>query len=263
MQNYLALLQKIINQGESRRDRTGTGTLSLFGERLIFDLSLGFPLLTTKRVAFKSLLVELIWFLRGDTNIRFLNDNGVKIWNDWIDSEGNLGPIYGKQWRDWNGIDQIKQVVEEIKKFPESRRLVVSSWNVSDLDDMALHPCHCLFQFYVSNGSKLSCHLYQRSADIFLGVPFNIASYALLTILIAKVCDLVPDRLLISFGDVHLYSNHINQANLQLKREVRNLPKVKIADSVRDLEDLFRLTIDSVILEDYDPHPEIKAQIAI
>jgi thymidylate synthase len=245
-------------------DRTGTGTTSVFGYQMRFDLNEGFPLVTTKKLHLKSIIYELLWFLNGDTNIKYLNDHKVNIWNEWADAEGNLGPVYGKQWRSWEApdgrvIDQITEVIETIKKNPDSRRMIVSAWNVADLPKMALSPCHCLFQFYVADG-KLSCLLYQRSADSFLGVPFNIASYALLTMMIAQVCDLEVGEFIHAFGDLHLYSNHLEQAHLQLSREPRPLPKMLINKEVKSI---FDFKFEDFTLLDYDPHPHIKAEVAV
>ena len=269
---YLALLKKVMDTGSKKDDRTGTGTLSLFGAQMRFDLSEGFPLLTTKKVHMKSIVHELLWFLRGDTNIRYLQEHGVTIWDEWATDDGELGPVYGKQWRDFTGVDQVSWVVDEIKRNPTSRRLIVSAWNPSVLPDvslspnqnaaegkMALPPCHCLFQFYVSDG-KLSCQLYQRSADIFLGVPFNIASYALLTHMVAQVTGLAVGDFVHTFGDLHLYSNHLQQALKQLEREPRALPTLKLNP---DRDDLFAFTYEDVEVCDYDPHPGIKAPIAV
>lgn len=254
----------MLEHGRPKPDRTGTGTLSVFGYQMRIDLSRGFPLLTTKKVHFKSVVYELLWFLRGETNIRYLKEHGVSIWDEWADEQGELGPIYGKQWRSWTApegrtIDQLSQVIREIRETPYSRRMVVSAWNVADLPKMALAPCHVLFQFYVQDG-KLSCQLYQRSADVFLGVPFNIASYALLTHMIAQVCDLEPGEFIHTFGDVHLYSNHLDQARLQLGREPRPLPTLRLNPSVRSL---FDFTYDDIVLENYDPHPAIRAPVAV
>jgi thymidylate synthase len=264
MQQYLDLVRTILEHGNAKSDRTGTGTLSLFGHQLRFDLQAGFPLVTTKKVHLRSIIIELLWFLRGETNVQFLRENNVTIWDEWADANGELGPVYGYQWRNWPApdgrhIDQISRILADIKRNPDSRRHVVSAWNVADLDAMALQPCHALFQFYVANG-RLSCHLYQRSADVFLGVPFNIASYALLTMMAAQVCDLEPGDFVHSFGDVHLYSNHIQQAKLQLEREPRPLPSMRLNPAVRSIFD-FKST--DFTLENYDPHPAIKAPIAV
>ncbi|HEV8432093.1 MAG TPA: thymidylate synthase [Thermoanaerobaculia bacterium] len=264
MQQYLDLVRTILDHGNPKSDRTGTGTLSIFGHQLRFDLQGGFPLVTTKKVHIRSIIVELLWFLRGETNVRFLRENNVTIWDEWADANGELGPVYGYQWRNWPApdgqhIDQISRVIGNIKSNPDSRRHVVSAWNVADLDRMALQPCHALFQFYVANG-RLSCHMYQRSADVFLGVPFNIASYALLTMMVAQVCDLEPGDFIHSFGDVHLYANHVAQAKLQLERDPRPLPSMKLNPAVRSIFD-FMLT--DFTLENYDPHPGIKAPIAV
>jgi thymidylate synthase len=264
MQSYLSLLDHILTHGTPKADRTGTGTLSVFGSQLRFDLGAGFPLLTTKKLHLRSILYELLWFLRGETNVRWLNENNVTIWDEWADADGELGPIYGYQWRSWpapNGehIDQITKVIDDIRRTPDSRRLVVSAWNVADLDRMALAPCHALFQFYVANG-RLSCQLYQRSADVFLGVPFNIASYALLTLMVAQVCELQPGEFILTFGDVHLYSNHVEQARLQLTREPRPLPTMTLNPAVTSI---FDFRFGDFTLEHYDPHPGIKAPIAV
>lgn len=265
-EGYLQLLRDLLEKGEKREDRTGTGTLSLFGYQLRFDLSQGFPLLTTKKVHLKSVIHELLWFLQGDTNIEYLRQNKVSIWDEWADKDGNLGPVYGYQWRHWGakekqgGIDQISKLIENIKKNPYSRRHLVSAWNVSDVDQMALPPCHALFQFYVHADRRLSCELYQRSADAFLGVPFNIASYALLTLMIAQVTDLRPGDFVHSFGDLHLYLNHQDQAREQLTREVRPFPKMKLNPQVRSI---FEFKYEDFELVDYDPHPVIKAPIAV
>ncbi len=253
-----------MEEGVEKSDRTGTGTKSLFGHQLRFDLSQGFPLVTTKKVHLRSIVVELLWFLRGETNIAWLKQNGVSIWDEWADSEGNLGPVYGAQWRSWKAadgrvIDQISQVLEQIRKTPDSRRMIVSAWNVGELDRMALMPCHTLFQFYVANG-RLSCQLYQRSADVFLGVPFNIASYALLVLMMAQVTGLQPGDFVHTFGDAHLYLNHLEQANLQLSREPRALPKMKLNP---DVKSLFDFKYEDFQLEGYDPHPAIKAPVAV
>jgi thymidylate synthase len=264
MQQYLHLVRDILDHGTPKSDRTGTGTLSLFGRQLRFDLGAGFPLVTTKKVHLRSIIIELLWFLRGDTNVRYLNENKVTIWDEWADANGELGPVYGYQWRSWptpNGqhIDQISAVIEQIKKNPDSRRHIVSAWNVADIDRMALAPCHALFQFYVANG-KLSCQLYQRSADVFLGVPFNIASYALLTMMVAQVCNLAPGDFVHTFGDVHLYSNHLDQAREQLTRDPRPLPTMMLNPSVTSI---FDFQFSDFTLENYDPHPSIKAPIAV
>ena len=264
MDAYLNLLNNILTKGTKKEDRTGVGTLSLFGEQMRFDLSKGFPCLTTKKLHLKSIIHELLWFLSGSTNIKYLKENGVRIWDEWADENGDLGPVYGRQWRSWptpdnRSIDQVKALVEQLKNNPDSRRLIVSAWNVADVDKMALPPCHCLFQFYVANG-KLSCQLYQRSADTFLGVPFNIASYALLTMMMAQVTGLEAGEFIHTFGDVHLYLNHIEQAKLQLKRTTRPLPKMVIDQEVKDL---FKFKFEDFSLVDYDPHPHIKAQVAV
>ena len=264
MQQYLDLLQKILDEGHQKSDRTGTGTISLFGYQMRFNLQDGFPLLTTKKLHTRSIIHELLWFLQGDTNIRYLKQHEVRIWDEWADEDGNLGPVYGHQWRSWptadgGTIDQITNLINQIKKNPDSRRLIVSAWNVGDIEKMALPPCHCLFQFYVADG-KLSCQLYQRSADTFLGVPFNTASYALLTMMVAQVCDLQLGEFVHSFGDVHLYNDHIEQARLQLTREPRALPQMKINP---DVKDIFGFTIDDFELVNYDPHPHIKAKVSV
>jgi thymidylate synthase len=264
MYQYLNLMQHVLDHGTKKSDRTGTGTISVFGYQMRFDLAQGFPLVTTKKCHMKSITHELLWFLQGDTNTRYLKENGVTIWDEWADENGNLGPVYGKQWRSWatpdgRVIDQISDVIAQIKKNPDSRRLIVSAWNVSDLDKMALAPCHAFFQFYVADG-KLSCQLYQRSADIFLGVPFNIASYALLTMMIAQVCDLQPGDFVHTFGDAHLYLNHLEQTQLQLSREPRALPTMRINPEVKNI---FEFKFADFALEGYDPHPGIKAPIAI
>ncbi len=264
MQQYHDLLAHILRVGTKKSDRTGTGTLSVFGYQMRFDLSAGFPLVTTKKLHIKSIVHELIWFLAGDTNIKYLNDNGVKIWDEWANEAGELGPVYGRQWRSWekpNGgaVDQISWLLNEIKTNPDSRRLVISAWNPADLDKMALAPCHCLFQFYVANG-KLSCQLYQRSADVFLGVPFNIASYALLTHMIAQVCGLEVGDFVHSFGDTHLYLDHLEQAELQLTRDFRALPVLKLNP---DVKSLFDFSFEDINIEGYDPHPHIKARVAV
>lgn len=264
MQQYHDLMRHILAQGVKKEDRTGTGTISVFGYQMRFDLAKGFPLATTKKLHTKSIIHELLWFLQGDTNIRYLKDNGVKIWDEWADANGELGPVYGHQWRSWQGsngetIDQITQVVNQIKKNPDSRRLIVSAWNVADVNKMALPPCHAFFQFYVANG-KLSCQLYQRSADVFLGVPFNIASYALLTMMIAQVCNLQLGDFVHTLGDAHLYLNHIEQAELQLSRNIKPLPTLAINP---DVKDIFSFKFDDFQLEGYEPHPHIKAEVAV
>jgi len=264
MQQYLQLVQHIIDHGTEKTDRTGTGTKSCFGYQMRFNLAEGFPLVTTKKLHLKSIIHELLWFLKGETNIQYLKEHGVRIWDEWADENGDLGPVYGKQWRSWeapNGvvIDQITELIEQIKKTPDSRRLIVSAWNVGDLSKMALMPCHNMFQFYVADG-KLSCQLYQRSADVFLGVPFNIASYALLTMMIAQVCDLQYGDFVHSFGDVHLYNNHMEQANLQLSRTPFSLPTMKINPAVKDI---FAFQFEDFTLENYECHPGIKAPVAV
>src|SRR5215210_6050514 len=262
MRQYLHLMQHILDGGVPQEDRTGTGTLSLFGAQMRFDLADGFPLLTTKKLHLRSIIVELLWFLRGDTNIRWLSERGVSIWDEWADENGDLGPVYGKQWRSWakpdgGTVDQIRWVLDEIRRNPDSRRLIVSAWNPAELDRMALAPCHCLFQFYVAEG-RLSCQLYQRSADAFLGVPFNIASYALLTHMVAHAVGLQPGEFVHSFGDAHLYLDHLEQARLQLSREPRPLLKLRLNPAVRSL---FDVSFDDVTLEGYEPHPAIKAPV--
>jgi thymidylate synthase len=264
MQTYHALLQRIIEDGARKTDRTGTGTLSLFGTQMRFNLAQGFPLITTKKVHLKSIIIELLWFLKGDTNIAYLKENGVSIWDEWADENGNLGPVYGHQWRNWPSpdggqIDQITEVIRQIKNTPDSRRMMVSVWNVADVPKMKLPPCHAMFQFYVAD-RKLSCSLYQRSADFFLGVPFNIASYALLTMMVAQVCDLEPGDFVWTGGDTHLYLNHLEQANLQLSREERPLPKMEINPEVKDI---FGFQYSDFKLVGYDPHPAIKAEVAV
>jgi thymidylate synthase len=264
MQNYLDLLRHILENGTDKTDRTGTGTRSVFGYQLRYDLQKGFPLVTTKKVHLKSIIYELLWFLRGETNIAYLKEHGVSIWNEWADDNGELGPVYGKQWRSWEGkdgkvIDQISELIAQIKKNPDSRRLIVNAWNVADLPDMALMPCHTMFQFYVADG-KLSCQLYQRSADVFLGVPFNIASYALLTMMVAQVCDLQPGDFVHTFGDVHIYNNHMEQVDLQLSREPFPLPQMKINPAIKDI---FGFSFDDFTLENYQSHPGIKAPVAV
>jgi thymidylate synthase len=264
MRNYLDLMQHVLDHGTLKSDRTGTGTTSVFGYQMRFNLEEGFPLVTTKKCHLRSIIHELLWFLQGETNIKYLKENGVSIWDEWADENGNLGPVYGKQWRSWatidgRVIDQIKIAVDQIKNNPDSRRIIVSAWNVGELDKMALAPCHAFFQFYVADG-KLSCQLYQRSADIFLGVPFNIASYALLTMMMAQVCGLKAGDFVHTFGDAHLYSNHMEQTKLQLSREPRSLPTMKINPVVKDI---FSFKFEDFILEGYDPHPAIKAPVAI
>jgi thymidylate synthase len=264
MKQYHQLMQHVLDHGTHKEDRTGTGTVSVFGYQMRFNLADGFPMLTTKKLHLKSILHELIWFLKGDTNIQYLKENGVSIWNEWADEQGNLGPVYGSQWRSWpapdgQSIDQISQVIQQIKNNPDSRRLIVSAWNVGMIPQMALPPCHAFFQFYVADG-KLSCQLYQRSADIFLGVPFNIASYALLTHMIAQVCDLQVGEFIHTLGDAHLYTNHLEQAQLQLTRDFRELPQLKINPAVKDI---FEFKFEDFSLEGYDPHPHIKAAVAV
>lgn len=261
MKIYLDLLQKIIDHGEERSDRTGTGTRSIFGQQCRYDLSQGFPLVTTKKCHLRSIIHELLWFLQGDTNVKYLRENKVTIWDEWADKDGNLGPVYGAQWRHWNGtIDQISAVIESIKNNPTSRRHIVNAWNVGEIDKMALPPCHALFQFYVHQNGRLSCQLYQRSADVFLGVPFNIASYALLTMMMAQVTGLKPGFFVHTFGDLHLYSNHMDQAKIQLAREPRALPTMRINPHVKSI---FDFKFEDFSLENYDPHPAIKAPIAV
>ncbi len=264
MKQYHDLLQHILEQGTPKSDRTGTGTISVFGYQMRFDLSEGFPLVTTKKLHLKSIIYELLWFLKGDTNVGYLQQHGVSIWDEWADANGDLGPVYGKQWVSWQGangetINQIAQAVQQLKTNPDSRRILVSAWNVAELPQMALLPCHALFQFYVANG-RLSCQLYQRSADVFLGVPFNIASYALLTMMMAQVCDLLPGTFVHTFGDVHLYNNHIEQAKLQLSRELRPLPQMQLNPTVKDI---FAFQYEDFQLLNYHPHPHIKAPVAI
>ena len=268
MRQYLELLSHVLQHGTTKADRTGTGTRSVFGWQMRFDLAQGFPLLTTKKLHLKSIVYELLWFLAGDTNIKYLNEHGVRIWDEWADERGDLGPVYGQQWRSWPAqgdkpdgktIDQIENVIAAIKRNPDSRRLIVTAWNPADVEKMALPPCHCLFQFYVANG-ELSCQLYQRSADVFLGVPFNIASYALLTLMVAQVTGLKPGEFIHTFGDAHLYLNHLEQARLQLSRAPRALPVMKLNAAVKDI---FAFRYDDFTLENYDPHPHIKAQVAV
>ena len=271
MQQYLQLISHIIETGNDKSDRTGTGTRSVFGYQMRFDLSKGFPMVTTKKCHLKSIIYELLWFLQGDTNIAYLKENNVKIWDEWADADGNLGPVYGKQWRSWEGadgveVDQVKELIQQLKSNPDSRRMIISAWNVADLPKMKLMPCHCLFQFYTAPAKsaggkrKLSCQLYQRSADVFLGVPFNIASYALLTLMIAQVCDMEPGDFIHSFGDVHLYNNHFEQANLQLSRSPFPLPTMKINPEVKDI---FDFKFEDFELENYQSHPGIKAPVAV
>ncbi len=264
MKEYISLLNHIINNGAYKSDRTGTGTKSVFGYQMRFDLSKGFPLLTTKKVHLRSIIYELLWFIKGDTNIKYLNDNGVTIWDEWADESGNLGPVYGSQWRSWGCpdgivIDQLSLLIEGIKKNPDSRRHIISAWNPCELNKMALPPCHTMFQFYVADG-KLSCQLYQRSADVFLGVPFNIASYALLTMMIAQVCNLKPGEFVHTLGDAHIYQNHFDQVAIQLSRELRPLPVMRIDPAVKSI---FDFKFEHFSLEGYDPHPGIKAPIAV
>jgi len=264
MRQYLELMQHVLKRGNKKSDRTGTGTLSVFGYQMRFNLADGFPLVTTKKCHLKSIIHELLWFLQGDTNIKYLNDNGVSIWNEWADKDGDLGPIYGYQWRSWPStdgqhIDQITQVIRQIKDVPDSRRMIVSAWNVGELSKMKLPPCHVFFQYYVANG-KLSCQLYQRSADIFLGVPFNIASYALLTLMVAQCCNLEPGDFIHTIGDAHLYLNHLDQAQEQLSRKPRKLPLMKLNPAIKDI---FAFKFTDFILEDYNSHPMIKAPIAV
>ncbi len=264
MKPYLDLLQHILDHGTKKSDRTGTGTISVFGYQMRLDLARGFPMMTTKKVHLKSVIYELLWFLKGDTNVQYLKDNGVSIWNEWADETGSLGPVYGKQWRSWETkdgrvVDQISQVIDLLKKSPDSRRMIVSAWNVGDLDKMKLMPCHTMFQFYVADG-KLSCQLYQRSADVFLGVPFNIASYALLTLMIAQAAGLKPGDFVHTFGDVHIYSNHMEQVKLQLSREPKPLPQMKLNPAVKNI---FDFKFEDFTLENYDPHPPIKAPVAV
>lgn len=264
MKQYLDLCQHVLKNGVEKDDRTGTGTISTFGYQMRFDLSKGFPLLTTKKLHLKSIIYELLWFLKGDTNVKYLQEHGVRIWNEWADENGELGPIYGYQWRSWTAadgrtIDQITNVIDEIKRNPNSRRLIVNAWNVGDLDKMVLPPCHAFFQFYVSEG-KLSCQLYQRSADVFLGVPFNIASYALLTMMVAQVTDHQPGEFIHTFGDVHIYKNHLDQVKLQLTRKPRPLPKMHLNPNVKSI---FDFKYEDFVLEGYDPHPHIKGEVSV
>jgi thymidylate synthase len=264
MKQYHDLMKHVLENGTKKEDRTGTGTVSVFGYQMRFDLSEGFPLVTTKKLHLRSIIHELLWFLQGDTNIQYLKENGVRIWDEWADENGDLGPVYGYQWRSWptpdgGKIDQITNLVNQIKRNPDSRRLLVSAWNVANVDHMALPPCHTMFQFYVANG-KLSCQLYQRSADIFLGVPFNIASYALLTMMIAQVCDLEPGEFIHTFGDAHIYTNHMEQVQLQLSRDCRPLPQMLINPEVKDI---FGFKYEDFELVNYDPHPHIKGEVAV
>ncbi|MGZ3940091.1 MAG: thymidylate synthase [Flavisolibacter sp.] len=264
MQQYLSLLQHILDNGVKKTDRTGTGTISCFGYQMRFDLHKGFPLVTTKKLHLKSIIHELLWFLKGETNVEYLKQNGVSIWNEWADESGDLGPVYGKQWRSWEGangetVDQVSEVIKQIKANPDSRRLIVSAWNVAELPKMALMPCHAFFQFYVADG-KLSCQLYQRSADVFLGVPFNIASYALLTMMVAQVCDLEPGEFIHTFGDVHIYNNHMEQVQLQLSRKPFPLPAMKLNPNVKNI---FDFKFEDFTLENYQFHPPIKAPVAV
>nr|AIA18209.1 thymidylate synthase [uncultured bacterium] len=264
MKQYLELCRHVLENGTEKDDRTGTGTISTFGYQMRFDLNEGFPLITTKKLHLRSIIHELLWFLNGDTNIQYLQDNGVRIWNEWADENGDLGPVYGKQWRSWEGadgkvVDQISELIMQIKTNPDSRRMIVNAWNVAEIDNMALAPCHCMFQFYVADG-KLSCQLYQRSADLFLGVPFNIASYALLTLMVAQVCDLKPGEFVHTFGDVHIYKNHIDQVNEQMSREPRKLPTMAINPEVKDI---FSFKFDDFTLEGYDPLPHIKGAVSV
>ncbi|MEO6187351.1 MAG: thymidylate synthase [Ginsengibacter sp.] len=269
MEQYLDLLQKIIQDGTDKNDRTGTGTRSLFGYQMRFDLSKGFPLVTTKKLHLKSIIYELLWFLNGDTNIEYLKEHGVKIWDEWADENGDLGPVYGKQWRSWEGadgqvVDQVSELIRQLRTNPDSRRLIISAWNVTDLPKMRLMPCHCLFQFYTTQAGeerrKLSCQLYQRSADVFLGVPFNIASYALLTLMISQVCDMDPGEFVHSFGDVHLYNNHFEQAQLQLSRKPFPIPQMKINPLIKNI---FHFSFEDFELVNYQSHPAIKAPVAV
>ncbi|HBG23920.1 MAG: thymidylate synthase [Bacteroidetes bacterium GWF2_41_61] len=264
MKTYLSLLEHIMENGILKSDRTGTGTKSVFGYQMRFDLNDGFPLLTTKKLHLRSIIYELLWFIKGDTNIKYLNDNGVTIWDEWADKNGNLGPVYGSQWRSWRradggSVDQLSALIEGIKSYPDSRRHIISAWNVGEIESMALPPCHALVQFYVADG-RLSCQLYQRSADLFLGVPFNIASYALFTMMVAQVCDLKPGEFIHTFGDVHIYTNHFDQVALQLSRQPRPLPKMVINPQIKNI---FDFRYEDFTLEDYDPHPGIKAPIAV
>jgi thymidylate synthase len=264
VKQYLDLCKHVLENGNVKGDRTGTGTISTFGYQMRFNLAEGFPLMTTKKLHLKSIIYELLWFLNGDTNVQYLQEHGVRIWNEWADENGELGPVYGHQWRSWTGadgktVDQITELIHQIKTNPNSRRLLVNAWNVAEIDNMALPPCHCMFQFYVADG-KLSCQLYQRSADVFLGVPFNIASYALLTMMIAQVCDLEPGEFVHTFGDVHIYQNHLEQVRLQMGRELRSLPTLKINPNVKDI---YSFKYEDFTLEGYDPHPHIKGVVSV
>lgn len=264
MKQYHDLLQHILDNGSKKSDRTGTGTISCFGYQMRFDLSKGFPMVTTKKLHLKSIIYELLWFIAGDTNVKYLQDNGVRIWNEWADENGELGPVYGKQWRSWTKpdggtVDQLANLIQTLEENPDSRRMIINAWNAGELDQMALTPCHCLFQFYVAEG-KLSCQLYQRSADTFLGVPFNIASYALFTMMVAQVCDLEVGEFIHSFGDVHLYNDHLEQARLQLSRDVRPLPTMSLNPNVKSIYDF---KFEDFTLENYDPHPHIKAKVSV
>jgi thymidylate synthase len=264
VKQYLELCKHVLENGNMKGDRTGTGTISTFGYQMRFNLADGFPLITTKKLHLKSIIYELLWFLNGDTNVQYLQENGVRIWNEWADEKGELGPVYGHQWRSWTGadgntVDQITELIHQIKANPNSRRLLVNAWNVAEIDNMALPPCHCMFQFYIADG-KLSCQLYQRSADVFLGVPFNIASYALLTMMIAQVCDLEPGEFVHTFGDVHIYQNHLEQIRLQMGREPRALPTLKINPHVKDI---YSFEYEDFTLEGYDPHPHIKGVVSV
>jgi thymidylate synthase len=264
LKQYLELCEHVLENGTVKGDRTGTGTISAFGYQMRFNLAEGFPMMTTKKLHLKSIIYELLWFLNGDTNVQYLQENGVRIWNEWADENGELGPVYGHQWRSWTGadgktVDQITELINQIKTNPNSRRLLVNAWNVAEIDTMALPPCHCMFQFYVADG-KLSCQLYQRSADVFLGVPFNIASYALLTMMVAQVCDLEPGEFIHTFGDVHIYQNHLEQVRLQMGREPRELPVLKINPQVKDI---YSFEYEDFTLEGYDPHPHIKGVVSV
>ncbi len=264
MRQYLSLLQHVLDHGVEKSDRTGTGTISTFGYQMRFDLSEGFPMVTTKKLHLKSIIYELLWFIKGDTNVKYLQENGVRIWNEWADENGDLGPVYGKQWRSWQGadgktVDQLMKVVSTLKENPDSRRMIINAWNVGELDKMALTPCHCMFQFYVADG-KLSCQLFQRSADCFLGVPFNIASYALFTMMIAQVCNLEVGEFVHTFGDAHIYKDHLEQTKLQLSRDPRPLPTMKINPEVHSILDF---TYEDFTLIDYNPHPHIKAKVSV